>query len=208
MKLSVQKIYSSYQKKRIVARIKKSLGNRLIINKNTAVTLDKTAKIDVINECLTINKKWDENDPFPSLFTMGANSTLTVYGNFSIYSGSRISINKDASLSLGSGYMNSGANLACFKKIKIGHNVVISENVTIRDSDNHYIWPMKDEATQPIEIGNNVWIGINATILKGVTIGDGAVVAANSLVNKDIPPKCLVAGMPAKVIKQNIEWQL
>lgn len=54
---------------------------------------------------------------------------------------------------------------------------------------------------RPCSIGNDVWVGCNATILRGVTIGDGAVVGANSLVNKDVPPYAIVAGNPAKVIK-------
>lgn len=51
------------------------------------------------------------------------------------------------------------------------------------------------------EIGNDVWIGCNSTILRGVTIGDGAVIGANSLVNKDVPPYAIVVGSPAKIIK-------
>ena len=54
---------------------------------------------------------------------------------------------------------------------------------------------------KPCKIGNDVWIGCNATILRGVTIGDGAVIAANALVNRDVPPFAIVAGIPAKVIK-------
>lgn len=51
------------------------------------------------------------------------------------------------------------------------------------------------------KIGNDVWIGCNATILRGVNIGDGAVIGANALVNKDVPPYAIVAGVPAKIIK-------
>lgn len=61
---------------------------------------------------------------------------------------------------------------------------------------------------QPVEIGNNVWIGVGATILKGVTIGDGAIIAAGSVVTKDIPARCLAAGVPAKVIKTDVEWEM
>lgn len=50
-------------------------------------------------------------------------------------------------------------------------------------------------------IGNDVWIGLNATILDGVTIGDGAIVAAGAVVTKDVPPYAVVAGVPAKIIK-------
>lgn len=56
----------------------------------------------------------------------------------------------------------------------------------------------------PIIIGNNVWIGDKATILSGVTIGDGAVIAANSVVTKDVPPYCVVGGVPAKILKEQI----
>ena len=62
-------------------------------------------------------------------------------------------------------------------------------------------------STQPIIIGNNVWIGTNVTILKGVTIGDGAIIAAGSVVTKNIPAHTLATGIPAKVIKENVEWK-
>ena len=63
------------------------------------------------------------------------------------------------------------------------------------------------EITKPIIIGDHVWIGKNALILKGVTIGNGAIVAAGSVVVKDVSAKTLVAGNPAKVIKDNVEWK-
>ena len=64
-----------------------------------------------------------------------------------------------------------------------------------------------NSVVSPIKIGNNVWIGSNVIILKGVTIGDGAVVAAGAVVTKNIPPKCLAGGVPAKILKENIVWQ-
>lgn len=63
------------------------------------------------------------------------------------------------------------------------------------------------EPTRPIVIGNKVWIGTNVTVLKGVKIGDGCVIAAGSLVTKDIPANCLAGGVPAKVIKENVKWK-
>ena len=61
--------------------------------------------------------------------------------------------------------------------------------------------------TQPISIGNHVWIGINVTILKGVKIGDGAIIAAGAVVTRDVPERCLAAGVPARVIKNNVSWE-
>lgn len=101
-------------------------------------------------------------------------------------------------------------HLSCIKEIIIGDNVLIGKWVSIVDN-NHGI---ADKATllQPpalrelstkgsIHIGNNVWIGDKSTILSGVIIGDSSIVAANSVVTKDVNPFCVVAGNPARVIK-------
>ncbi|MBW7869304.1 MAG: acyltransferase [Brumimicrobium sp.] len=129
--------------------------------------------------------------------------------NFRIYSPTRIVVNENARLILGSGFINNYVNINCVEKIEIGYNVAISENVVIRDSDNHkIISEVANNITKPIKIGNNVWIGMNSIILKGVTIGDGAVIAAGSVVTKDVPSYTLVGGVPAKIIKENIQWEL
>jgi acetyltransferase-like isoleucine patch superfamily enzyme len=58
----------------------------------------------------------------------------------------------------------------------------------------------------PVHIGSHVWIGARALILKGVRIGDGAVVAAGSVVTRDVPSRALVAGNPAQVIREDVSW--
>lgn len=139
-------------------------------------------------------------------FSTSEHSSLKVIGKFSIYSGARISINNNASLSLGSGYINHNCNIACFNKIEIGEDVAIAENVVIRDSDNHFIIGNTTNSA-PIIIGNKVWIGMNAIILEGVIIGEGAIVAVGCVVNKDVPPHTLVGGVPMKILKENIAWK-
>lgn len=180
-------------------------NGKLCAYKNAEVKLTKTSKIN-IEEKFCFNEKWVKNDPFPSILVMGENSNLIV-NNFRIYSGSKVFIDPGASLVLGSGYINMNLTLSCFEKIEIGNNVAISENFCIRDSDNHDIISSTHKKTQPIKIGNNVWIGMNVTILKGVNIGDGCIIAAGSVVNKDIPARCLAGGVPAKILKQNVEWK-
>lgn len=60
--------------------------------------------------------------------------------------------------------------------------------------------------TKPIIIQDNVWIGLNTIVLKGVTINQGSVIAAGSVINKSIPANSMAGGIPGKVIKQNIKW--
>ena len=99
-------------------------------------------------------------------------------------------------------FINSGC---CFQDqggIEIGNNVLIGQQVVIATL-NHELAPEKraNLLPAPVKIGNNVWIGAHATILAGVTIGDNSVVAAGAVVNKDVPANVVVAGVPAKVIK-------
>ena len=72
------------------------------------------------------------------------------------------------------------------------------------DSDAHYLFG--DNHTKPVIIGDNVWIGTRVTILSGVKVGNGAVIAAGSLVKDNVPDNAMVAGVPAKIIQNNIEW--
>ena len=115
-------------------------------------------------------------------------------------------MNRGATLLLGGGYVNHDLRLSCFESITIGKGVVISENVTIRDSDDHTIVGSDKPMTQPIVIGDHVWIGMNVTILKGVTIGSGAVIAAGAVVSRNVPANALAGGVPARVIKTEVSW--
>jgi acetyltransferase-like isoleucine patch superfamily enzyme len=183
-------------------------NNKLIIcSGRIKVSLHPTSKINLQNGFLFLNKPMRVSEPFPAMIEMTENTEINVQNTFSIHSGCHIILLKNAKLNLGSGYINRNVRIRCHKEISIGENVAISENVTIWDSDAHKIIGKEDEMIQPISIGNHVWIGTNVTILKGVTIGDGAIIAAGSVVNKDIPSKCLAGGIPAKVIKENIEWK-
>lgn len=69
------------------------------------------------------------------------------------------------------------------------------------------LFRIQAKKTKPVCIGNHVWIGQRAMILKGVSIGDGAIIAAGAVVTRDVPAGCLAAGVPAKVIRKNVEWK-
>lgn len=161
-----------------------------------------------------IGKSWSKYDPFNTLFVLREKAKLILDGQFDIYANSTIYVNEGAVLHLGSGYCNSRCNISIFDSLTIGNRVFIAEGVTIRDSDDHQLISLSERQecqkkgmTAPICIEDDVWIGMNATILKGVTIGKGAVVAAGAVVTKDVAPYTLVAGVPAKVIREQISWR-
>lgn len=177
------------------------------VYKKTSYEFDKSSRIIINKGRLTFNKSFQKKNPFTTLVTLRKNSKIIVNGRFHFYRGTIISIGNNATLEVGDlSFLNSHCKIICHDRITIGDDVLIADNVTIRDSDIHKIVGKENEVTKPIHIGNHVWIGDGARIMKGVTIGDGAIVAAGSIVTKDVPPKSLVAGIPAKVIKENVEW--
>lgn len=187
---------------------KYAIMNKIFAYKPSMVYISKNANIH-IQEKLQFNKQWDDirqksNNISGSLY-VAENATLEVE-DFIFYAGCRVTVNKNAKLKVGSGFINYDSVIECFDKITIGKNARISERVVIRDSNNHTILREGYQKSAPIKIGDNVWIGVGATILSGVTIGDGAIVAAGAIVTKDVPPKALVAGVPAKVKKTDVEW--
>lgn len=167
-------------------------------------TVDRPSTATVTSTgTLDLGITWPGGRTYPGHLSIRDRGRVVVDGDFRIYTGSDISVTEGATLRLGSGYANRGLNLSCFESISIGFDVAISENVTIRDSDNHHIVGSAP-ATAPVVIGDGVWIGLNAVILKGVTIGPGAVVAAGAIVTRDVPARCLVGGVPARVLRTDV----
>ncbi len=99
-----------------------------------------------------------------------------------------------------------GTAIVSYKSVTIGNNVLFGPDVIIMDSDGHPAdrrLPdiLENKKIAPVVIEDNAWIGFEAIIMKGVTIGHHSVVAANSVVTKSVPPHCVAAGNPAKIIK-------
>lgn len=98
-------------------------------------------------------------------------------------------------------FLNAGCKFQDQGGISIGNGALIGHNVVLTTL-NHDQNPAKRGALLPAPMGNNVWIGANAVVLPGVTVGDGAIIAAGAVVTKDVPPNTIVGGVPAKVIKK------
>jgi len=114
---------------------------------------------------------------------------------------------KYGTLAIGSrSYLGQFCVICARESITIGADCLIAEHVSIRDQDHRFGHGLTTAkagfTTAPILIGNNVWIGAKATVIKGVTIGDNVVVAANSVVTHDIPSNVVVAGVPARILRE------
>jgi acetyltransferase-like isoleucine patch superfamily enzyme len=145
---------------------------------------------------------------------------LTIGNNFTANSGKRenpiggdtvlnlIVHTKEARLTIGENAGISNSTIVCWQEINIGNNVVIGGGCKIWDTNFHSLHPAtrtgerdNDIRTKPIHIKDNVFIGGGVIILKGVTIGENAVIAAGSVVTRDIPANALAGGNPCSVIR-------
>lgn len=210
--ISLSKKYSVCKTLWAYVRIPHHRATSIIVAKDVIINLAKLACIRVLKGRFLIG---ESDAPIKQRtrkteITLADNAQLTLHGDVILYEGVGVRITESAKLSIGDHtYINRSASIDCTQEITIGDYCAISDNVQILDSDYHPITYNGKTSTmsKPVHIGNHVWIGRSAIILKGVTIGDGAIVGAGSVVTRDVPPGCLVAGNPARVIKENVEWE-
>ena len=145
-----------------------------------------------------------------------------IAGNLKIYLGDNVTLHGVSTFSACKVYdspvlrignnvhMGYQVGIAVGDKVSIGNNVLMGNRITIYGYDLHPVDPIKrrsgespaKEEIKPVVINDDVWIGSNVTILKGVVIGEAVVVAAGSIVTEDVPPFVIVAGNPAKIVKK------
>lgn len=132
--------------------------------------------------------------------TMGKGCRIYMFGNnVELVIGNNTSISHDTELLV----QENG------KKIIIGENCMFSHHINVRTSDAHPVFEIgggRINHGKDVNIGNHVWITAHCIIQKGVSIGNGAIVATCSVVTKDVPDHSIVAGLPAKVVKEGIDW--
>lgn len=133
-------------------------------------------------------------------FNSSANSNLIGVNRPCIIS----TLKQGAEIRIGHGCGFSGTVIGCATKVVLGDYVRCGANTLITDTDWHFDDP-RIQPDAPVIIGNNVWLGINVTVLKGVTIGENTLVGAGSIVTKNLPANIIAAGMPAKIIKRITE---
>ncbi|MGF6950412.1 acetyltransferase-like isoleucine patch superfamily enzyme [Neobacillus sp. B4I6] len=149
---------------------------------------------------MTLNTSYHSREEIVEIFSEltgnKVDSSFMCFPPFYTDFGKNITIGKNVFFNTGCSFQDRGG-------ISIGNGSMIGMNVTIATL-NHGLSIETRNITypSPVMIGENVWIGSNATILPGVTIGDNSVVAAGAVVTKDVPENTVVAGVPAKVVKK------
>lgn len=163
-------------------------------------TIGNNLNVGALSNCIS-NKKCN--------ITIGDNCEIN--GVIFSYGNGKISIGNNC-------FINTSTFIGAMESVTIGNHVIFASNVRVFDNNNHptepekrlkmcesgfhnELWEWKYAQHKPIVIEDNVWIGEFSAILKGVTIGQGSIVASHSIVVKDVPPYSIVAGNPAKVVK-------
>lgn len=148
-----------------------------------------------------------------TVYIRGKGHSLIVDENVSLYNTHIKIIGNNNTVHIGAGTSCGGGNIICGGNgisINVGMKCVFAEGIDIWSTDTHSITQGGQLVNIPrsIHIGNHVWTGKDVAILKGVTIGDGAVIGMRSIVTHDLGEKTLSLGSPAKTIRENIDWSL
>jgi acetyltransferase-like isoleucine patch superfamily enzyme len=200
--------------KKILKKISQKLSTKrvgdLIIGRN--VKFENKGKISsgrsylgaIDNLTVKIIARRKEKSSFINLGEFSLGNNVRIHKNFGIY------IGEEAKFSMGNNsYINPEVTIFCKKEISIGSNCVISWRCQFLDDDLHSIIAEGKRINPPLPIivGNHVWIGADVKLLPGALIEDGVIVAAGSIVKGKLDAYCLYGGVPARKIKEQIEWE-
>ena len=167
-------------------------------------------KISGNNNILYIGKNSLLRDS--NIFIKGNNNIIYIGDNCVVNNTSIILDNEGSEIRIGNKTSIAKIQIVSLEpyKIEIGEDCMLSYDIEIRNTDSHKIYDKNTNERinegSSINIGNHVWLGMRAILLKGVTIGDNSIVAAGSIVTKDVKANTIVSGNPAKQIKENVYW--
>ena len=173
--------------------------SHIFIHKSARIIMGERSFLEINHQDYLLDKGSD------CRIELDENATLHICGNVSLHRNSVLHLHQGANLTIGSNTYLNGTIVDCCGTITIGGDCAIAGGVKILDNTWHEFSNGK-QSCLPVTIGNSVWIATVAIILPGVRLGDGCVVGAGAVVTHDVPDNCLVAGVPAKIIRRNVSW--
>lgn len=187
-------------------RVQKPRSSSIRVLNRSNIKIAPTATIDMGERgFFEINRQDYIKTNERSTLYLGEKAKLKLNGSFTMHGHSSIMVHDGAQLEIGHNTYLNGGSIECSYGIHIGNDCAIADGVRIMDNSWHTEHSLAGGGIT--KIGNKVWIATGAMILPGITIGDGAIVAAGAVVTKDVAARCMVAGVPAKVVKENVEWK-
>ncbi|HET6997865.1 MAG TPA: acyltransferase [Solirubrobacterales bacterium] len=134
---------------------------------------------------------------------------LTIGEGTLLEPGCWLTLAPDARIEIGAGcFLNRNTMIAAYGRVSIGDHTMFANGCFVGDADHRFDDPDRPITEQgftskgPVEIGANCWFGVNCAVTSGVTVGERCVIGANSVVNRDLPPGTIAAGVPAKVLRE------
>lgn len=202
----IKYIYLNYFCKKVV---RKGHG-KIIPYKNAVIDLEKHSMIYIGDADIEIGANKLKGSKAETFLRLRSGALWTADGGVQISYGSTIEILKGAKIKSGYFTMNSFSTIIAGKSITIGDDVMIARNVTIFDSDFHSFEysQKKAEIAQEVIIGNHVWLAANVMILKGTKIGNCSIIAANTVLMKDVDKAVLVGNeRKISVLGNSVTWK-
>lgn len=193
-----------------IKRNKQIKGKQNIIKNDGIFT---NVKLDIEGDNNTIEIKNGTRLSNLTIYIRGNDHHLLIDENCIYKKGSICFEDTNCEIRIGKNTSVESAHLAVTepdRKIIIGEDCMLADDVVFRTGDSHSIIDLEKKErinyAENIEIGNHVWVGANATLLKGVKVGDNSIIGTGALVTTSIPANSLAAGIPAKVLKNNVDW--
>ena len=185
-----------------------SKGALIFPHRYCIIRIHKKAKIN-LDGYVILGEKRVPCSKLETRFLMDENSSLYVKTRFRMMYGSDVEVFKGAQLVVDWCGGNINNTIICGNRIEFGYQVALGRDVQIRDNNgNHHIALEGYKESHPVKIGTHVWLCSGAQIMPGAHIQDGAIVGANSVVSGKIKAHTLVSGNPAKLVEENIYWNL
>lgn len=185
-------------------------SKNLIINEGVLL---KKVKFDITGDHNQIYFHEDSFIENVTFFIRGSNHHLSIGNHCIIKGGSFWFEDNNCMISIGNNTTIENAHLAATeneKSIEIGDDCMLAYDIEIRTGDSHSIIDLNTNTrinyARNVKIFDHVWIGADVKILKGVSIGKNSIIGTGSIVNRSIPENCIAAGIPAKVVRDNVTW--